>query len=201
MMNSRSGYLVLIILFASTSTALRLQADVVIEPDDGEGVVIPNIETQPGFENPVCYSDGVVGVAGELGGCETPPVGPPGPQGEPGAQGEPGPQGDPGPQGEPGAPGIPGIEIKVTESPTWTGCGSGMVIAWCPAGSWVMGGGATTDPEAPMHISSAAPSYVSMEGWTTQGWEVHARTDVCFDGEWSITAIAYCIDSEPDLLP
>lgn len=197
-MTKQSGYLILTGLMALFSAAMNLHADVVIEPGDGEGVVIPNIETQPGFEGFVCYSNGVTGTPGELGNCETPPVGPPGPQGETGPQGDPGPQGEP---GAPGVPGIPGIEIRITESPTWAGCGSGMVIAWCPPGSWLIGGGATTDPDAPMLISSSAPSYTFMDGWTNQGWEVHARTDVCFSGDWSITAIAYCLDSEPTLLP
>ena len=187
-----------------------LQADIEINPGDGGGVVIPNLESQPDFETPLCFSDGPSGATGELGKCLTPPIGPTGPVGPTGAIGpiglmgpigSTGPQGEKGDQGEQGLDGIPGVMVKLTEGPTWTGGGTGIVIAWCPSGKWVIGGGASTNTGAPMHVTSSAPSYNATSGWVSQGWEVRARTDTCFEGDWNITAIAYCVDSPPTELP
>ncbi len=224
--NYKVQWLVLVsvaILMVFTNTAL---AEIVAKPEAGDSFTVKDQSDVTKFEvteSGEVYAPDVLAVSpvptdttplcadgsnsGQLVPCDQDSW--IGPQGLPGEDSTvPGPPGadstvpgPPGPQGKPGPPGIPGIEVKVTESPAWTGGGSGMVIAWCPPGSWVLGGGATTNPEAPMHISSAAPSYVSMDGWTTQGWEVHAKTDVCFTGEWSITAIAYCLDLEPTRLP
>lgn len=87
-----------------------LQADVVIEPGDGEGVVITNIEDAPGFENPVCYSSetGEGADGGELGNCVTPPIGPTGPTGPTGATGSTGADGAIGPTGATGTAGATG---------------------------------------------------------------------------------------------
>jgi hypothetical protein len=65
-----------------------------------------------------------------------------GPQGQQGAQGIPGPQGPAGTQGAQGPAGISGYNIvSVTGSVTGTGANLVPVVASCPSGQHVLGGG------------------------------------------------------------
>lgn len=124
-MNCRTRQLVLAVSIALGTAGAGLQADITIDPGAGNGVVIPNINTQPGFATPMCYD--ATGQTGELGNCLTPPAGPTGPAGATGPKGDmgdvgpaglqgvAGPKGDTGdvgptgPQGASGAQGTPGV--------------------------------------------------------------------------------------------
>jgi hypothetical protein len=77
--------------------------------------------------------------------------GPQGPKGDQGIQGEPGPKGDTGPQGPAGEAGaIRGYEIvQATSEP-----GAGLVIAHCPPGKKVLGGGGSAGADV---IQGSAP--------------------------------------------
>jgi hypothetical protein len=102
-----------------------------------------NIQGPAGQQGPI----GSVGPAGPVG-----PVGPAGPIGPQGLQGEPGLQGEQGLQGLPGQQGIQGIqgpagisglEVVYVNSGALTAAGHEMV-AECPAGKQVLGGGYTS---------------------------------------------------------
>lgn len=111
-MNRRTRSLTVAISLALGTSIAGLKADIELDPDTGEGVVITNIDAQPAFENPVCYSSGATGATGELGNCEELPVGPTGPTGPAGPTGPTGPagpQGDTGPVGPTGPQGDTGL--------------------------------------------------------------------------------------------
>ncbi len=107
-MNRTSRKLVLAISIALGTSPLTLQANIELDPGPGNGVVITNMDAQPGFEVPVCYSDGTSGANGELGNCITPPVGPTGATGEAGPTGPQGEAGPTGPMGDMGPTGATG---------------------------------------------------------------------------------------------
>jgi hypothetical protein len=69
------------------------------------------------------------------------PQGPQGPQGPPGQQGPQGPRGGAGPQGPPGAPGISGLQIVVTTGTVGSAFTQLRLVATCPPGKRLTGGG------------------------------------------------------------
>lgn len=109
-MSIRSKRLALAISIALGTAPFGVQADIEIDAGVGEGVVIKNLDGQPDFEAPVCYSTGSSN-PGELGNCIAPSAGATGatgPQGATGPAGATGSQGDTGPQGTTGATGSQG---------------------------------------------------------------------------------------------
>jgi hypothetical protein len=116
-------------------------------------------------------------------------VGPPGPQGPVGPQGSPGPQ---------GPSGISGYEVVVHGSGFQTQPAV-RVIAECPAGKKLVGGGVSTDRQF-----ASTDQFVIEDSWpfTAEGftphWEAAARTqDFAVDAPWSLTAYAICVDVAP----
>lgn len=110
-----------------------------------QGIAGPQGEAGPqGVPGPQ-GTPGPQGVAG--------PQGTQGPQGVAGTQGASGPEGPPGPQGQPGVPGpsgpagVSGYEIVNTMGTLPTN-GSVSVVATCPSGKRVLGGGYVVPSEA-----------------------------------------------------
>lgn len=87
---------------------------------------------------------GPVGPAGPQGPVG--PVGPQGPQGPQGAPGSAGPAGASGPQGPTGSAFISGYEVVTVEVQNDFGNMGEIVVAHCPAGKKVIGGGYKLDP-------------------------------------------------------
>lgn len=114
-MNRTSQKLALAVSIALGSATAGLQADIELDPGASNGVVITNINGQPGFDTPMCYSSGSggtggSGATGELGNCVTPPVGPTGATGATGATGPTGMKGDTGATGPEGLIGPQGAQ-------------------------------------------------------------------------------------------
>jgi hypothetical protein len=112
----------------------------------------------------------------------------PGPQGPQGEQGPPGPQGSPGEQGSPGPQGPAGLSDVSVESNTSDGnsFGSKSVIASCPAGKTVIGGGAYVGGFYESVAIDITRPYVP-SGWMAAAHE-HTETS----GSWYVTAYAVC---------
>jgi Collagen triple helix repeat (20 copies) len=119
---------------------------------------------------------------------QTGPPGAPGPQGPKGDQGPQGAQGIPGPQGDPGADGQPGISgYTVVHNSTGGADWNLFATVFCPAGTKVLGGGASTDPDG--DVTQSIP--------LTQppGWYAFAHnTDP--DPGWSLSVTAICAHVE-----
>jgi len=115
---------------------------------------------------------------------QTGPQGPVGPKGDAGAQGI---QGPPGPAGADGQPGISGYTV-VHESTGGAGLNHS-IVAHCPPGTKVIGGGASTDLGG--DVTQSAP--------VTQppvGWFAFARDSFQSPG-WTLTATAICANVAP----
>ncbi|MDQ3645980.1 MAG: collagen-like protein [Actinomycetota bacterium] len=128
----------------------------------------------PGPQGP----QGPAGPAGPEG-----PVGPQGPQGPVGPQGPAGPAGSAGPQG---APGISGYQV-VTASTEPSSDTSQLVIAGCPEGKNVLGGGASVGSFGPVALTASQPGNVAATAWMARAQEMSA-----YDGTWTVTAFAIC---------
>ena len=110
------------------------------------------------------------------------PIGPIGPKGDTGLQG---PQGIQGPQGQPGADGEPGISGYTVVHQSTGGAGlNHSVVVHCPAGTSVIGGGASTDLGG--DVTQSAPITQAPVGWFA-----FARDSFQSPG-WTLTATAIC---------
>jgi len=114
--------------------------------------------------------------------------GPQGPQGEPGPQG---PQGEPGPEGPEGPPGPAGPQglERVQEDSDFDFVATKQVVAECPAGKKVVGGGYLFffgGPTVP--IRDNAPT-LDLTGWLVSGTNSE-------DTDWSVSAVAICAEAE-----
>ena len=134
---------------------------------------------------------GPIGPAGPIGPVG--PVGPVGPIGPQGLQGEQGPQGEPGPQGLQGIQGpagISGLEIVSVNSGTREEAILD-VIAECPLGKKVLGGGYTTAGyNLNITVSGNAPFF-------DYGWGVHAAQNDLTNRAWSVQVFAICANVAP----
>lgn len=142
-----------------------------------------NIQGPAGQQGPI----GPVGPVGPIG-----PVGPMGPQGEPGLQGEQGPQGLPGQQGVQGPAGISGLEtVRAFDGNRTTARLD--IIAECPSGKKVLGGGyATSGDNLGIVIVANAPIGDSQWGVTAVTPDYpNARSG------WSAYAFAICANVAP----
>ena len=98
------------------------------------------------------------------------PAGPQGPQGDKGdagAQGPAGPQGSQGDKGDPGAAGVAGY-VETSDATISVAAGSyGNAEAKCPAGTKVLGGGASsnTQPFGFRYLGSLGTDAYSATGW------------------------------------
>lgn len=97
--------------------------------------------TGPGGDQGPQGPEGPAGAEGPPG-----PVGPAGPAGPQGAVGPAGPQGPTGAQGPAGPSGFSGVERVLTQVQNAYLATSETVVASCPAGKKVLGGGAAFDP-------------------------------------------------------
>lgn len=141
-------------------------------------------------ELPISWSQtGPQGAQGPQG-----PKGDKGDQGDPGPQGAPGPQGERGPQGEQGEQGPPGRTVPDTDTyyvPRYVFADGEVganteaeVIASCPAGEFVTGGGLTNQGD--LHIIASEPTAGG------GGWRVAVKNDRILPGSWSFAAWAIC---------
>lgn len=131
-------------------------------------------------------AEGRQGDTGETG--DRGPQDLPGPQGE---QGEPGPQGDPGPKGDTGAPGrtVPDTDTyhiphDVTATGEVGGNAEAEVVASCPQGQAVTGGGFTN--EGDLNILASHPAGGG------GGWLVRVKNHRILPGSWTFGAWAIC---------
>lgn len=139
-----------------------------------------NIQGPAGQQGPI----GPVGPVGPVG-----PIGPQGLQGERGLQGEQGPQGLPGQQGIPGPAGISGLEVVQVNSGTQNTFRID-VLAECPAGKQVLGGGfATAGNNINVSVAANAPYGSS--------WVVTLVQNDLTDRVWSVQAYAICANVAP----
>jgi Collagen triple helix repeat (20 copies) len=139
-------------------------------------------------------SEGPAGPAGPQGpqGAE----GPQGPAGTTGATGPEGPQGEIGPQGPAGASGISGYEIVSASSDS--GHFSQAVLAACPAGKKVVGGGAqavydgggVSGAGALVAIHGSRP-VSDGSGWIAQAVDPFSDPTIF----WHVNAFAICVDA------
>ena len=139
---------------------------------------------------------GDAGPAGPAG--DTGPAGPAGPQGEIGSagpagpQGETGPAGPAGPAGVAGAPGVSGLEY-VPSGTIIVGPGSTKsVVARCPAGKQVLGGGFTSGGGGATVIGSfqVLGPVAGVDTRSTPGWLISGRNSSGTDA--TLTAYATC---------
>lgn len=135
-----------------------------------------NIQGPAGAQGPI----GPVGPMGPVG-----PIGPVGPTGPLGPQGEQGAQGLQGPQGLPGPAGISGLEIVTVESGTLNEAVINLVAA-CPAGKKVLGGGYSTAGNN-LGITTATNAPYGSSQWAVQ----LAQNDLTAR-LWSVQVFAIC---------
>jgi len=140
---------------------------------------------------------GLIGSKGDKGD-----TGPAGPQGLPGAAGAPGLPGNPGPQGAAGpagAPGISGYERVLVES-LFDSSTPKQLIAFCPAGKSLIGGGADMFAGvaigggvrvSPVALTNSYP-LPDQEAWSAGAIEVTPD-----NGDWKLTAYAICANVAP----
>jgi hypothetical protein len=157
---------------------------------EGQLRVIDSTETCRPSELPISWNQtgpqgpqGPQGLKGDKG--DTGETGPQGPQGESGPQGERGPQGE---------QGLPGRTVPDTDSfhiPRFVfaekeigGNSEGEVIADCPPGETVMGGGFTNMGD--LNILASEPTTGG------GGWRVYAKNHRILPGTWSFGAWAIC---------
>jgi hypothetical protein len=112
------------------------------------------------------------------------PVGPAGPQGEQGVQGIQGPAGPQGPIGPAGSS-VSGYELVFTKILIGSG-DQGSVVAVCPTGKKVIGGGFVLSVPNWMSIKTSAPT----EGGA--GWFANAEVSSDATGDGGLTAHAIC---------
>ena len=157
---------------------------------EGQLRVIDSTETCRPSELPISWNQvgqqgpqGLQGPKGDTG--ETGATGPQGPQGEPGPQGERGLQGEQGPAGRT----VPDtdtyhIPLFVFEETEIGGNSEGEVIAACPSGTKVMGGGFTNMGD--LNILASEPAAAG------SGWRVYAKNHRILPGTWTFGAWAIC---------
>ena len=127
--------------------------------------------------------EGIQGPVGEQG--PQGPVGPPGPQGPVGNQG---PVGE---QGPPGADGVTGYEVvlelsEINTSPTKA------IVAFCPPGKQVLGGGINGIPGSG-RIFVSAPNHGGVEIDGVLQWDRYEGRVVVETGEsWRLQVVAVC---------
>jgi hypothetical protein len=148
------------------------------------------------YEDPLSWNQqgipGEPGPQGEQGAAG--PVGAAGADGAVGAQGEPG---EPGPVGPPGV-GLSGLEQVRAASPMDSESLK-TVVADCPAGKVVLGGGAAVVGDTPSPTNAVA-YLVASTALTTVGsedlvtWFARAGEPVPTDREWQLAASVWCID-------
>lgn len=145
-------------------------------------------KTSLGWGEPVSLVSPIQGPQGEIGPAgpqgETGPAGPQGEIGPAGPQGEIGPAG---PQGEIGPAGadadassVRGLVQVVIE----TGSRGGPVVASCPSGTIIIGGGCQNDQSA---------SYVARSHPSGQGWVCRTFQDGGAPSDAVTTATAFCL--------
>jgi hypothetical protein len=107
------------------------------------------------------------------------------PAGAPGAKGDKGDRGDKGDKGDTGAPGL--SEVQFVSVSSASNSSNKAIVADCPAGKKVIGGGATTDP------TSSSTSWVSRSyPFSATAWFAFGIEALGYAGNWTVTAIAIC---------
>lgn len=120
------------------------------------------------------------------------PQGARGPQGLQGLQGPPGRQGDPGPPGAPG--GVSGLE-RVAVMSAINSDNLKEVVADCPAGKSVTGGGYFIGgPYGEIVVQRSEPR-LSPTGWLVTAAEMGTGTGGGTDQDWYIVATALCVNA------
>jgi hypothetical protein len=117
------------------------------------------------------------------------PAGPVGPAGAQGAKGDKGDQGDKGETGPPGASGL----LRVQATSTTDSSASKSVIASCPAGKKIVGGGAYISQGA-----TGGPALITSRPTPdlTQ-WSAVAVETAAFSGGWRLESYAVCASVAP----
>ena len=105
------------------------------------------------------------------------PAGPPGPRGQKGAQ---------------GPPGISGLERKDVSSPS-SGSDSKSVVAVCPSGKRVVGGGARVTGSGAAKVS-ILENFPDSDG---DKWNAVAREVTATGPAWQLTSYALCATVAP----
>jgi hypothetical protein len=148
---------------------------------------------------------GATGAAGATG--ETGPVGPQGAKGDKGDQGNIGPAGPAGPAGPQGATGptgpagIAGVVVKKTRTSVgWDSDGRQSISAQCAPGQYALGGGFSSDANAPgeIDIITSDPIFINpqgdeleADGGRANAWEVegyYTGPGVVLVSAWAICA-------------
>lgn len=122
---------------------------------------------------------------------QTGPQGPAGPQGAPGVQGPAGPAGPAGPQGPAGA-----TKVQVVKNSATVGNNVAQdVIALCPAGTTVTGGGGEVSPNglANAYLTASSPYFSSASATSPSGWHIIGSN---LSGS-SLTFSAYALCAAP----
>lgn len=109
-----------------------------------------------------------------------------------GPAGPAGPQGPKGDKGDPGAPGVTGLEIVQVKTPTGRLPNRKEVRANCRGGRRVLGGGARTEPYAPLSLLTSAPVRTVPGGRSRDGWFARARQNPDGKSSWFLEAYAIC---------
>ena len=110
------------------------------------------------------------------------PAGPAGPKGDKGDKGDAGPQ---------GLPGVSGREVVLNSSAN-NSTTSRAVLAKCPAGKSVIGGGGLVNSLAP-----GGPALAGSRSEGTDGWYAFAVETGVYAGNWQLTAYAVCAKVTP----
>jgi hypothetical protein len=115
----------------------------------------------------------------------------PGPRGRSGAQGLPGAAGPSGPQGPGGPQGPPGLSgLEVVSTPETDTEQEKFVVAICPSGKRVIGGGFRVDSSF-MNVENSV-AVTRSDPLAVDRWEAKAHTTLLAPPLWTLTAYAMC---------
>jgi hypothetical protein len=115
-------------------------------------------------------------------------VGAVGPAGPAGPKGDKGDKGDAGPQG---LPGVSGREV-VLKSSASNSSSFRSVVAQCPAGKSVVGGGGLVS-----NLATGGPALAGSRSEGSDGWIAYAIETAAYAGNWDLTAYAVCARVTP----
>lgn len=137
---------------------------------------------------------GATGATGAVG-----PAGPQGPQGEPGKDGT---NGEDGKDGKPGIANVKVVKVRsdddMSDGPGWVSGGRQSIRAQCAPGQYVLGGGFSSDAQAPGEINivtndpivvNAKGDELEADGGLANAWEVEGY----YTGEGAVKVSAWAI--------